>query len=515
MLDQTLKLKRDKEITINVMTILQLWDPRVRTKSKLEIVENHVQVSAGALDRDISTPQQVYMFNPEKEIITNTINALVEIISTQKELIVAKTRSTLSVYHEHNNILQGLIYLTTIFYNKFHELEKKLQKAEKKVKKKRSFKHLISADLQNMYLMTAIYQLQELIETLREAQISILRENGDLQNRVEGVLDQPTFILADGLEVYIPYKDPNLVPYLRNVWENPLESTLRFTVSFENNVRLITMCPSWHHQYDGDHILEGPNEFLLSNHRVKDCGQIAYQPLNLSVLMNFNATDTTGRIAPFVQIALEIALIHTIGTVIFHAPIGCADILCALGFKLDDELDEAYQERMQRLLAQFEHEEPITYDNNEVLPHIDCLDETFIQDRLNFKFFTLDLNKLNKHVVLLSLAEGGMPPTTTTWPSLLARRRYIPVEHSAGIIPPFLNLPTIAYTPSFRALMERPITGRLPKSKLCYQNAPVDAADFLDLRTLSSIGSLSAIILDVQNDDEALLVDKLVKCKIK
>ncbi|MBS0287672.1 MAG: hypothetical protein JSR17_10270 [Proteobacteria bacterium] len=509
MLGQQRILQSDQEITQNVMTLLQTWDPRVRTRSRLDLVGNIVLVSGGGLYRDKSNPPGSFMFSTEKDILINALEALIGLIKRRTNEIVGAPHDSLKAYYNRNNALQGLILLTTTFHAKFKKLLATLEKAERTARRKRSFKHLVSADFQNLTLFTFLHELDELIITLRQTQLRTLTEHGVNGNLIPDVLDHPAFMLAEGLEAYIPFKNHDLRDFLLKSWKNPLENTLRMTVSLGSNVRLLTMCPSWHHHYDEESVLEGPSQFFLSHHQQSASGRITYQPVNLSVLMNFNEFDTAANVAPFVHIALEIAQIHGFDEVIFHAPTGCANILYALGFTVSDDLEPTCEQQAIEVKARFERAEPIIYDARHPMDHIDSLDESFISETVKLRHFTLKLHTLSERPIYLNQAQEGMPPQATTWNTLLARRRYIDPQHNLGVFPDFLYLPMVQYTPTFRELRAREVTGRLPLSRMLYQSTPPDAADFNVIQTLQSIGAIHGAVLDDEDNDD---IEELGMC---
>ncbi len=474
--------------TSNAMVLTMQWDPRKALSSQLQVDEQGcVTVSANALLRDKEKAPGSFFFESEKNIFIAHLNAISALITSKKDSILESETLSLPQYYNQSNALQGLLRLLKRFQANYKNLVKFLRKAENRAKNQQFYKHLVSSDFQNLTLQTSIAQLDELIVSLREAQRELLTRNGQFDDELDDALDNPLFLLGEGLEAHIPFAEPSTSVFLEN-HGNPLCVGLKIDATFEHRFRHITICPSW--ESDTPPFIQGPSDYLKQWYQINSNGVISYTPVTLSVLMDFFENDTSVAAQPFVQTAIEIALRDDFRNLAIHASNGCWPILYALGFRTkDSESEDTVTPSEQQQTDYFAGPSitfPVSYDVTQPMVQIDANGEEFIHVT-SLRLFHLDLTKLQDTPVYL----GSNEPTT--WHELIKSRRYLdPISHPR-IVPEFNYLPYASYVPSFQALRYREINGRLPPNRIRYDTVVPDAADFNSISKLQSIGAVDEL----------------------
>lgn len=426
----------------------------------------------------------------------------IEIINRRSQVIAARQIVTPADYYNQSNAFQGLILLLNRFTLNYVKLVKKLKKVENKKKQKESYKHLISSHYQNLMLQTRLQELYQLMRNLRELQQQALTHNGQFDNQLEDTLDNPVFILGEGLEASMPFDEPRISRFMRSPCRNPLSNTMRISGNLEGNFRHITLCPSWETD-EPETVIEGPCSYFTRHFLERTSGKISYLPVMLSAMIDFTTSDNTMHIKPFVQTIIETALNQSFRQVALHAPIGCAYMLYALGFRTKDseEVHPTLAEQEYYVVKADTTTFPISYNTNEPMISIDCIDERFI-NVTSLRVFYLDLGILaDTPVYLINRNEP------TTWMKLLYDQRYLALTNRWNILPEFNYLPYTQFTPSYSALRNREITGRMPLARVKYESDVPDATNINDEKSLETIGAIQATL-----EDQGLVdAEKLVR----
>jgi hypothetical protein len=252
----------------------------------------------------------------------------------------------------------------------------------------------------------------------------------------------------------------------------------------------MTLCPSWEND-EVQGTLQGPSDYLQAHHSHHPTGIVYPKPVTLSVLMDFTEQDTLLTVMPFVQTIIEIAKREQFPKIALHAPNGCWPILFALGFRTRDAATPTLAVQ-ENFILNPETTYPVGYDIHQPMINISSNDEFFIHiDSL--RLFHLELYNLHEIPVYLD----GQEPTS--WQTLLNSHRYLSQTSCPKILPEFHYLPYPSYLPSFSALREREITGRLPPNQLRYETVPTKAADFDNLGMLQWLGATDEVF---QPEDE-------------
>ncbi len=481
----------DATVTRNAMVLTEQWDPRKVSCSQLHVDDNGViSVSDNALKRDQAKHSGSSFFEPEKNILINHLQFFIALIQKRGQEIAASEIITPANYYNQSNALQGLIHLLDKFTFKYKSLVKYLRKAENKVKHKKAYQHLISADYQNLMLNTRLGDLDELLRGLRETQQQTLTHNGQFNNEVEDTLDHPLFILGEGLEAFIPFNELTISRFIRHPRVNPLCNILKIMANLDGVVHHLTLCPSW--QTEGaDVAIEGPCAYFARHFREHVADSISYRPITLSAMIDFVERDTATSIKPFVQTMIELALNNNLSQVALHAPIGCSNLLYALGFRTKDrDVHPTLEEQEAYVVKSPSTVFPIGYNVHEPMIMIDCIDESFI-DVTSLRVFYLELCFLSHRPVYLENREAP-----TTWMQLLDNKRYLASTLFPHVLPEFNYLPYRQFTPSFTAIRERELTGRMPPDRIRYERVAPDAADIHSQNRLQTIGAFQATLED-------------------
>ncbi len=504
MLNANLLNHADTTITRNAMVLTQQWDPRKVKSSQLQVDHNgEISVSDGALARDSIKPPGSSFFEPEKNILIFHLQLFIELITRRSQEIAGRQTLTPAEYYNQSNALQGLIHLLSMYIEKYKLLVKYLRKAENKVKHKKAYENLISADFQNLMLGTRIAELDELIRNVRETHQQVLTRNGQFnhEHEIDDTLDYPLFILGEGIEAFMPFDEPRISRFMRSPCANPLSNALKIRASFEGTLHHLTVCPSWQIA-EPEAVIEGPCGYFSKIYSEHKAGTISYEPVMLSAMIDFSETDTTRTTKPFVQTLIEIALSHDFRQVVLHAPIGCSYMLYALGFRTkDNDIHPTLEEQEAYVVKADSTIFPIGYNIHEPMINIDCIDERFIRVT-SLRVFYLDLRMLADAPVYLE--DRNQP---TTWAQLLENRRYLAPSIHSQILPEFNYLPYRQFTPSYKAICQREITGRMPLDRVRYESVVPDASDIYNEKSLQSIAAIQATLQGEDLED----VEKLVR----